>query len=212
MGLLYLCAEWHALAKLRMHTDDTLELLTRTTSALGQQFHLFISSTCAFYDTLETAKEQRARLKRTMKPKGSLGVSVPLPMATSDPSNIDSVPTSSPLAPTMSSRTPTNADGEKDATDVPSMAVNEAAPGAGSTSGGAGHPGEGELHVHAMAEDPPRARATKLHKKFNLATYKYHALGDYVSTIRKYGTTDSYTTERVLVPLYVPSSLITWRS
>ena len=31
-------------------------------------------------------------------------------------------------------------------------------------------------------------------KSFNLQRYKVHALGDYVSTIKRYGTTDSYTT------------------
>lgn len=33
--------------------------------------------------------------------------------------------------------------------------------------------------------------------KFNLTTYKLHALGDYVSTIRQRGTTDSYNTQTV---------------
>ncbi|KAG1767493.1 hypothetical protein EV702DRAFT_1203702 [Suillus placidus] len=32
-------------------------------------------------------------------------------------------------------------------------------------------------------------------KQFNLATYKFHAMGDYVSTIRLFGTTDSFTTQ-----------------
>ena len=34
-------------------------------------------------------------------------------------------------------------------------------------------------------------------KIFNLNTYKTHSLGDYVRTIRMYGTTDSYSTEPV---------------
>lgn len=34
-------------------------------------------------------------------------------------------------------------------------------------------------------------------KSFNLNTYKLHSYGDYVDTIRKYGTTDSYSTELV---------------
>jgi hypothetical protein len=34
-------------------------------------------------------------------------------------------------------------------------------------------------------------------KKFNIQIYKYHALGDYATTIRTYGTTDSYSTEPV---------------
>lgn len=39
----------------------------------------------------------------------------------------------------------------------------------------------------------PRRR----NKTMNLNTYKVHALGDYVETIRKYGTSDSYSTELV---------------
>jgi hypothetical protein len=34
-------------------------------------------------------------------------------------------------------------------------------------------------------------------KRFNLDTYKFHSLGDYVATIEMYGTCDSYTTEVV---------------
>lgn len=34
-------------------------------------------------------------------------------------------------------------------------------------------------------------------KSLNLQTYKHHSLGDYVETIRQYGTTDSYSTETV---------------
>ncbi|KAG2154500.1 uncharacterized protein EDB93DRAFT_1065245, partial [Suillus bovinus] len=32
-------------------------------------------------------------------------------------------------------------------------------------------------------------------KKFNLTTYKFHAMGDYIRTIRLFGTTDSFTTQ-----------------
>lgn len=34
-------------------------------------------------------------------------------------------------------------------------------------------------------------------KTFNLQTYKLHALGDYSTSIRNFGTTDSYSTEPV---------------
>jgi hypothetical protein len=34
-------------------------------------------------------------------------------------------------------------------------------------------------------------------KTFNLQTYKVHALGDYVATIKRLGTTDSYSTQIV---------------
>lgn len=39
-------------------------------------------------------------------------------------------------------------------------------------------------------------------KVFNFQTYKFHALGDYVSTIRRYGTCDSYSTEPVRSLIY----------
>jgi hypothetical protein len=35
------------------------------------------------------------------------------------------------------------------------------------------------------------------HKTLNINTYKFHSFGDYVAAIRKYGTTDSYSTEPV---------------
>lgn len=34
-------------------------------------------------------------------------------------------------------------------------------------------------------------------KKLNLFTYKYHVLADYPNTIRRMGTTDSYSTQPV---------------
>jgi hypothetical protein len=40
-------------------------------------------------------------------------------------------------------------------------------------------------------------RTAQQPKTLNLNTYKFHALGDYTSTIRQYGTTDSYSTEAV---------------
>jgi hypothetical protein len=43
----------------------------------------------------------------------------------------------------------------------------------------------------------PKIPAGRRKKTFNLNTYKAHALRDYVETIRRYGTTDSYSTEPV---------------
>jgi hypothetical protein len=45
-------------------------------------------------------------------------------------------------------------------------------------------------HVPKMSSGPKR-------KKLNLNMYKYHALGDYVNTIRERGMTDNYTTQPV---------------
>ena len=41
----------------------------------------------------------------------------------------------------------------------------------------------------------PKKRKRK--RKFNLSTYKLHALGDYAEAIRAYGTTDNYNTQLV---------------
>jgi len=40
-------------------------------------------------------------------------------------------------------------------------------------------------------------------------TYKYHALGDYVDTIRRFGTTDSYSTQPVSVYMVFCMILLT---
>jgi hypothetical protein len=42
-------------------------------------------------------------------------------------------------------------------------------------------------------DDPPKP------KTFSLLTYKLHALGDYAKTIRWFGTTDSYSTQTVIL-------------
>ena len=42
-----------------------------------------------------------------------------------------------------------------------------------------------------------RQKVTPGKVRFNLSTYKLHALGDYANTIRRRGTTDSYSTQMV---------------
>jgi hypothetical protein len=43
-------------------------------------------------------------------------------------------------------------------------------------------------------------------KRFNLNTYKYHAMGDYIQSIRLFGTTDSFTSQIVSKCLQLMSS------
>lgn len=50
-------------------------------------------------------------------------------------------------------------------------------------------------------------------KNINLDIYKYHSLGDYAATIRRIGTTDSYSTTTVFVlflPLLCYTQLVVW--
>ena len=44
---------------------------------------------------------------------------------------------------------------------------------------------------------PQKRNNGKQTKVFNLKTYKFHSLGDYCNTIRRFGTTDSYSTQPV---------------
>ncbi|KIK11947.1 hypothetical protein PISMIDRAFT_121797, partial [Pisolithus microcarpus 441] len=111
--LLFRLAEWHALAKLRLHTEDSLKLLEQSLRMLTAQLRHFAEVTCAAFQTKELPSEAAARRRQQKRPQ-------------------------------------TN-----------------------NQSGG------------------PRP------KVFNMLTYKIHALGDYVQTIKLFGTTDSYTTQIV---------------
>jgi hypothetical protein len=46
-------------------------------------------------------------------------------------------------------------------------------------------------------QDTPLLRQPRRKKSFNLQTYKFHVLGDYVTYIHHFGTTDLYSTEPV---------------
>jgi len=128
-SLLFTTAEWHTLAKMRLHTDSTLAWLDESTKAFGKEIRRFQSHTCSFFDTRELPQEEAARSRRQKKTKGSINLS-----------------NTSPLTPAQS--TATSSAGTKK-------------------------------------------------KLFNLILIKLHALGDYVKTIKTFGTTDSYSTQPV---------------
>lgn len=73
MTLLYICAQWHALAKLRLHNDFTLDLLEYTTIRLGAHMRTFDRDTCSAISTKELQKEAEARARKegNGKPKGT---------------------------------------------------------------------------------------------------------------------------------------------
>jgi hypothetical protein len=116
-SLLYQFAEWHALAKLRLHSASTVNFLEETFKKLSQKLRKFRVFTCAAFNAVELPKEKAARQRRAAQRSEANG----------------SLPQS----------------------------------------------------------DGPRT------KKFNLGTYKFHAMGDYVRTIKLFGTTDSFTTQIV---------------
>jgi hypothetical protein len=62
--LLFRLAEWHALAKLRLHTDDSLDKLDEALNALGKQLRRFQQFTCSAFQTMELPREVAARQRR----------------------------------------------------------------------------------------------------------------------------------------------------
>lgn len=64
--LLFHLAEWQALAKLRIHTDDTLALLDQAFRQLGMQVRKFQRVTCVAFQTQELSEETARRLRREL--------------------------------------------------------------------------------------------------------------------------------------------------
>jgi hypothetical protein len=67
MDLLFTLAHWHALAKLRQHTDLSLDILDSITIQLGKLLRKFKEKTCSAFDTQELKREAAARERRTAK-------------------------------------------------------------------------------------------------------------------------------------------------
>ena len=59
--LLFRLVQWHAFAKLRLHTDYSLKLLDEASQLLGGQLCKFWDFTCAAFKTMELASETAAR-------------------------------------------------------------------------------------------------------------------------------------------------------
>ena len=128
LSMLFVLGTWHALAKLRMHTDSSLKLLDDATTCLGIALRYFTWVTCPQFPTKETAAEFSKRKRKEA--------------------------TSTTKAPESNARKPMT---------------------------------------------------------YNMKTIKLHSLGDYVSHIQTYGTTDSYDTGIVsLGPMHIPCPHSDW--
>lgn len=135
--LLYRLAEWHALAKLRMHTEYTLQCLEKSTTTIGEELRNFRDTTLQSFKCKELPKETTTRLRQrgranAQKAQANSGAELDKPQSTDN------------------------------------------------------HP-----------KKVPKS------KILNLSTYKLHALGDYVRTIRLFGTTDSYSTQIVCSIIFI---------
>ncbi|KAG6905478.1 hypothetical protein DXG01_002467 [Tephrocybe rancida] len=67
MDILFLAAHWHGLAKLRMHTDYTLNIMDKITTSLGQKMCYFQTGVCPLFSTHELPREAAARIRRESK-------------------------------------------------------------------------------------------------------------------------------------------------
>ena len=63
--LLYRTAEWHAFAKLRLHTESTLNHLEKLTTELGRLMRKFRDVTKSDFATFELPREIAARKRRS---------------------------------------------------------------------------------------------------------------------------------------------------
>jgi hypothetical protein len=85
MKLLYRTAEWHALAKLRMHTDQSLDLLEELTTEFGVLMRRFRDVTSSQFATVELPREMAARNRREaqkekdLSQSGSAAAAMPTP-------------------------------------------------------------------------------------------------------------------------------------
>jgi hypothetical protein len=118
-SLLYRFAQWHALAKLRIHSESTITFLEGTFKKLSQALRKFRRDTCIAFNTVELPREKQARQRK--------------------------------------------------------------------------------MTQHAQNNATPQESSGARKKMFNLNTYKFHAMADYVSTIKLFGTTDSFTTQMVSI-------------
>ncbi|KAJ3797838.1 hypothetical protein GGU11DRAFT_816262 [Lentinula aff. detonsa] len=122
LKLLYRLAEWHALAKLRLHSETTLEWLERTTKEVGIMMRAFRDKSASQFNTVELPREQDARARRQANALS-------------------------------------------------------------------------QQPLQSQTQVPSANQATRKTRTLNLFTYKFHAMGDYVSFIRLFGTTDNYSTQ-----------------
>lgn len=92
MKLLYRTAEWHGVAKLRMHTDSSLILLDELTAEFGKLMRQFRDLTCSEFATTELPREVAARNRRQMENQNRISQSVAANATARVQSSVTAVP------------------------------------------------------------------------------------------------------------------------
>lgn len=153
--------------------------MDKVTVDLGSSLRNFEEKTCSSFDTRELRREAGARRKRqakaaSAKTTGKTQASTNIPVAAQ--SNKDTEGNQSNIIEEDVSPKPPPTKKRKRAAKSSHVTAKQAAP---------------------ADEDQVSDRLKRLKKPLNLNTYKNHSLGDYTEAIRRYGTTDSYSTEIV---------------
>jgi hypothetical protein len=170
-----------------MHTDPTLDIFSQATMSLGESLRDFQEKTCTMFQTRELERERAARQRRQEKKTANRGARSALatPSDTTGESTITANHGigSAPAGAADNHRgESTNSENHRN---VPTPSSTRAAVNVTNSSSG-------------QASKVP-SNNTRKSKLLNLQTYTYHAMGDYVKTIRTFGTTDSYSTQPVSI-------------
>lgn len=92
LTLLYCLAEWHALAKLRMHTDCTLDFLEKSTTTIGRELRRFRDTSLSSFKCQELPVEIAARERRRERAQAKKAQSVKGAQAPGTSTNMNEVP------------------------------------------------------------------------------------------------------------------------
>jgi phage tail protein X len=72
LDLVFVMGCWHAYAKLRLHTEQTLASFEGLTADLGTLLRHFSTVTCAAFKTTELPRERAARIRRAANGSGPM--------------------------------------------------------------------------------------------------------------------------------------------
>src|SRR6202011_1317659 len=111
LKLLFDLAHWHGLAKLRLHTDASLDILSQATTSLSNSLQNFQDKTCSMFQTRELKRERDARQRRSEKKTAKCGARPPATSSdsTGEPMvavNHETGPTPASMAPSNNARKP----------------------------------------------------------------------------------------------------------
>ncbi|TFK16793.1 hypothetical protein FA15DRAFT_661909 [Coprinopsis marcescibilis] len=180
------------LAKLQMHTNQTLELLKEWMTLLGQAVCDFEQSPCKDYKTQELKKElqtcQCQEAKQVAQKGATTGISHQRQKSVDPCSQKQSTAT----------KRKTTGDDDRDSKHVKHRKVAPDYPNVQDREDSPADLREADVDQDVGADvivNTETGAADKKEKTLSLSTYVFHSLGDMLNSIKLWGTTDSYSTQ-----------------